>query len=205
MNGIRRKLRSQRGVTVVFALVIFLIMALFSYVMVNASLTAVQGAAVGQFDQQAYSSTRSVAFMIRDALKEYPDFKQTDAGWERRFSVSPTVAEQSDYRYKIAGYIENQLNASTPTPSVWQIGDNDKVKEKFGVVRVTMVPNLNDTPPGIIIKLEHWDNAESVSNYKMTVKINGKYITSDDSDTYFSFWDKTPGTDIEMTAQQGVS
>lgn len=188
LNGIRRKLRSQRGVTVVFALVIFLIMALFSYVMVNASLTAVQGANAGHFDQQAYSSTRSVAFMIRDALKAYPQFTVADNGqWNH------DIVSSSSYLYAISDCIKNQINQGRT--SVWQITTTtDKVNEKFGVVKVKMKPDF----PSIIVELEHFDREESTtSNYKMTVTITGDI--SETNSNMVSFQNAT------MTAQQGVS
>lgn len=186
MNGIRRKLRSQRGVTVVFALVIFLIMALFSYVMVNASLTAVQGAAVGQFDQQAYSSTRSVAFMIYNTLKQY-DFTVTDGEWIN------TTTDTLSPLYREIGDVQSQFGVT----SVWTItgtGVSDEVTQKFGVVKVKMKPDF----PSIIVELEHFDRAESTtSNYKMTVTITG--TVSPPNSNAVTFQNAT------MTAQQGVS
>ena len=218
LNGIRRKLRSQRGVTIVFALVIFLIMALFSYVMVNASLTAVQGA--GQFDQQAYSSTRSVAFMIRDALKKYPKFTVTDGRWENSSQTS-SLLEESSFSYL---YIKNQLQ--NPAPSVWKIKDvpnNEnlkKAKEKFGVVEVTITAStvIVGAYPSITVQLQHWDydkdnpsgyDNTKPSNYKMTVVFTATRLAevslSGPNSTDVLFFDSTTGTDIKMTAQQGVS
>ena len=187
LNGIRRKLRSQRGVTVVFALVIFLIMALFSYVMVNASLTAVQGAAAGQFDQQAYLSTRSVAFMIYNTLKQY-NFTVTDDGvWTNETTGVDTFAPLYQ--------LQNQFGKT----SVWKItgtGLSDEVKQKFGVVKVKMKPDF----PSVIVELEHFDRAESTtSNYKMTVTITGTVSPPDSNTVTFQNQNAT------MTAQQGVS
>ncbi len=216
LNGIRRKLRSQRGVTVVFALVIFLIMALFSYVMVNASLTAVQGAAVGQFDQQAYSSTRSVAFMIRDTLEAYHDFKVTDGAWDNNFTASP-----SDTFYVLRDYIKNQLQSGGA--SVWKIKDipNDeelkKAKEKFGVVEATITASAvsDGACPSITVQLQHWDYDESKSdgydntkpsNYKMTVVFTateGAALSPPEPDSPSVY--NVTFRNATMTARQGVS
>ena len=179
MYEIRRKLRSQRGVTVVFALVIFLIMALFSYVMVNASLTAVQGAHASQVDEQAALSTSSVAFIIRDAMEAYPEFTVTNGVWANTTTGVPISGQFSSLRH----YVDNQLQKNEP--SVWRITNvSNEVKEKFGFVRVTMDANF----PAIIVRLEHCDydkskddgyNSNSPSNYNMTVTITGTVSPTD--------------------------
>lgn len=203
MDEIRRKLRARDGVTVIFALVIFLIMTLFSYVMVNASLTAVQGAYAGQFDQQAYLSTRSVAFMIRDALGAYPKFTKTDEGWRNADLESVILTPATNpHLYHIAyDYILPEFRKGVHSAVSWQVADTGgaTVKEKFGVVKVTMEPNLDNDPPSVILKLEHLDSAGN-SNYKMTVTMKGQYVTPPEPDTpYVSF------SSAEMTAQQGIS
>ena len=61
MSDCTRKLRQERGASVVFALVIFLIVTLFSWTMVNGALTAAQNASMQREEEQAYLSVTSAA------------------------------------------------------------------------------------------------------------------------------------------------
>ncbi|MBQ9492765.1 MAG: hypothetical protein IJR54_03415 [Oscillibacter sp.] len=149
MNEIRRKLRARNGVTVVFALVVFLIMALFSYVMVNASLTAAQGVRASQVDEQAYLSVRPAATMIRKAV--------TDS--QITFQVNPTGSiswnSGNDIIRKILLDSLNQPEQSFTWKVKGTTSDNDlnkAIEETFGEVKFTVTAKktvpLTYTYPG---------------------------------------------------------
>lgn len=61
MTNCRRKLKSQRGVTMIFALVIFLITVLFGMTMINGALTAAQNAGLQHVEEASYLGVTSAA------------------------------------------------------------------------------------------------------------------------------------------------
>ena len=145
MYEIRRKLRSQRGVTMVFALVIFLIMALFSYVMVNASLTAVQGANASRVDEQAALSVASASRVLQRAIQlELPNVKYTTS-WTSDNGALPSEGT-------LRRYIVDALNGTSTDNLLLNVspasGDNTDVTDKIGKVTVSIsAENGNVTGP----------------------------------------------------------
>lgn len=167
LNGIRRKLRSQRGVTVVFALVIFLIMALFSYVMVNASLTAVQGAYASRVDEQAALSVASASRVIQRAIEDndLPRKLQyvSKSGWYTVGDIpsSPVISSLLDD-------IRRALNGATPAPtltlSTQSTEEHKKITDALGNITITLTAENRDkvtdayNPPRVILNF-HKDGA----------------------------------------------
>lgn len=69
MKQIQNKLKSESGVSILFALLLMLVVAMVSVVMVNASLTAVKRTSAKKDNQQVSISLDSAALLMRDKIK----------------------------------------------------------------------------------------------------------------------------------------
>ena len=204
LNEIRRKLRSQRGVTVVFALVIFLIMALFSYVMVNASLTAVQGANASRVDEQAALSVASASRVLQQKIQtELPNQIQYVTGSQWVAVTNPLPANSW------LQYILKALNEMLPDGELILTvsGDNTDVTNKIGEVKVHIKAennkNVTDTSPSprLILDFRKVDKDGTVlyrSNTVITLQMEKK-----DTDTsVYTIKPINPETQIVSTLGQ---
>lgn len=69
MGRLKQKLRSSSGVTIVFALAIFLVTSVFCLILVNGALTATLNANDQRLNEQAYLSARSAAKLLQSAVE----------------------------------------------------------------------------------------------------------------------------------------
>ena len=68
MKEMKKKLKSESGVSILFALLLMLVVAMVSVVMVNASLTAVKRTSAKKNNQQVSISLDSAALLLRDRM-----------------------------------------------------------------------------------------------------------------------------------------
>lgn len=184
----RRKLQNQNGVTIVFALVIFLIMALFSYVMVNASLTAVHSADASRMDEQAYLSVRSAALLLRNELKKYPNFLLTVTNGEE------TWTSPNEDKAIIREIIKPALESGSFSSNLTVEGGEPKIAEAFGIVKMTITKkeSTNFDKISLIVTLSHPD-------YNMEMTIEPDITQQGDTNQYNVSFE-----DMEVKFQLGI-
>lgn len=75
MKQIKNKLKSESGVSILFALLLMLVVAMVSVVMVNASLTAVKRTSAKKDNQQISISLDSAALLLRDRISRNSEYQ----------------------------------------------------------------------------------------------------------------------------------
>ena len=180
----RRKLQNQNGVTIVFALVIFLIMALFSYVMVNASLTAVHSADASRMDEQAYVSVRSAALLLRKELNgQALTYNPADTSWSVPES-SPDV---------VKNVLIPLLNDHSKQISIEVNAETTEIHDTFGTVKISLVKieNLSTEKldsgeeadaPILTLKFEHCSAANEPPGYIMNAVMRANPVQKGETD-----------------------
>lgn len=98
MKEMKNKLKSESGVSILFALLLMLVVAMVSVVMVNASLTAVKRTSAKKDNQQVSISLDSAALLLRDRMTS------DDAGY-----ILIQTGNGTDPQYELS---ENQANLS---------------------------------------------------------------------------------------------
>lgn len=132
MKQIKNKLKSESGVSILFALLLMLVVAMVSVVMVNASLTAVKRTSAKKDNQQVSISLDSAAMLLRDQMKN-------DLGYSMYYD-----SESSSYQ------LDASYNENTFQPEIKKISEaykNDMLQNCTGDFKVvTTVDNqTNDS------------------------------------------------------------
>ncbi|MBR0283069.1 MAG: hypothetical protein IJQ81_16020 [Oscillibacter sp.] len=120
MRDFTRKLRQERGASAAFALAIFLIAALFSFTMVEGSLTAAQNAYMQHEEEQAYLSVTSAARLFcREAAVQMP------------FEIHVPGADDASFNWAYYWQKFSEL----PPDSAWKIDrDSTPITVELGYV-----------------------------------------------------------------------
>lgn len=98
MKQIQNKLKSESGVSILFALLLMLVVAMVSVVMVNASLTAVKRTSAKKDNQQVSISLDSAALLLRDKIATddgYTLIKKTSVTSGESYSIVPTEVDSA--------------------------------------------------------------------------------------------------------------
>lgn len=117
MKQIQNKLKSESGVSILFALLLMLVVAMVSVVMVNASLTAVKRTSAKKDNQQVSISLDSAALLMRDKISSddgYTLIKKATS--EDSYSIVPAEVDSAfrDEIQKISSAYAKVANTEEP-------------------------------------------------------------------------------------------
>ena len=204
MDGVKRKLASRQGVTFVFAMVVFLILATFSAELMTASIAALQDSVLLRDSEKAYASVNSVARLIQESLKAAPDMKFAEKegkGW--------TWESLSKPENKIVQEILiAALNAAKPMKFRWSVKSDGwpELEDAFTDVLLTVTAEYrsyeeladfmdDNSPcrPTVVIRFFHPDcqmtmriAACSVKTAQDAVGYDVKFVENDELDITLS-------------------
>ena len=188
---VKRKLRENRGVTFVFALVVFLIATMVSCQIAESSLHTflVVSASVGE--DQAYLSTHSAALFLRESLRNQEFLYLSNSGrWERGLSGNPSSDQFAQFAHGL--WIE-ALNADEPMELTWTVEGDEEIRKALGEIRLVVTAENkieeflyeaaatdNVRGPVFVAALEHLDK-DRYPDYIITIRIAATGVTLSES------------------------
>lgn len=187
--------------TFVFSLIVFLILTLFSLLIVDASMNALQSSVLLRNVEKAHSSAHSVARFIQSSLKNAPGmtFSTAFQTWESESGdeivdkiLLPALNNDGDSPLQfIWGVEDDQAGAVCPDVRLL-VGAEYRTGEELAAV----ADNASLCKPTITIRISHQD-------YKMTLRITARDVQRTESGYAVAFADSQG--DLRVTASLGAS
>lgn len=144
--GIKRKLSSKSGASIVFALAIFLVSTIISLALISISLTSAKSSAMQLEDEQAYLAVSSAARLLQKQMSTSCAEVTYDGD-----GVGGYVATPSSYEYKkvkgtgtVPTAIQNLMQhvITSNADADLTITPADTLEDKMGKVTITIKPQI---------------------------------------------------------------
>ena len=179
MSGAGRKLTSQKGATLVFALVVFLILTMFCETMVRVTLNAAETSARLRDVEKVSASVVCAARLIQDSLTNSPEmiFRTENQRWD-------CLDNSSDNKI-VNNVLVAALNNGSMEFAVSVKSDNSDVEAAFETVRLSVTAENRTEEalkqyltgggdakhlPTLIIRFTHPAEGDSI-DYAMTMRV----------------------------------
>ena len=177
MDGVKRKLASRQGVTLVLALVVFLIVTMFSAELAVGLLTAVQDSVLLRNSEKAYASVNSAARLIQNSLRNSDaEFIEEHGRWRSAYENKDAIVQN---------ILLDALNADAdPIKLVWRVKSDGwpELEDAFTDFPLTVtaeyrtdealadfVNGNSPCKPTVTIRFRHPD-------YKMTMRVTARSV-----------------------------
>ena len=178
MGGVKRKLASRQGATLVLALVVFLILTMFSAELTLGSLTALQDSVLLRNSEKAYASVNSAARLIQNSLRNSDaEFIEEHGRWRSAYENKDAVVQS---------ILLDALNAADGgrVELIWRVKSDgwSELEDAFTDVPLTVTAEyrtdealadfVNDNSPckpTVTIRFRHPD-------YKMTMRVTARSV-----------------------------
>ena len=195
-DGARRKLANRRGATMVFALAVFGVLAMFCAEMVIVSLNALHGSVLLRDAEKTYSSVSAAARLIQSSLRDAPEMK---------FTLTDAAAGSYEWESESGDEVVRELlvaalNGASSAEFVWHVECGDEAEtQAFTDLRLSVAAQNADLEkfrngypaymPTVVIRFSHPADGGVSPDYNMTLRVAARSVEGDGESYVVKFAD----------------